>query len=76
MRRNRRRNEFNILLAKTLVGFMAMLVLSAIWNTIMSKYHLNSTAVGGAIVMLLIPVVIYRVSKKIIIALKEDNFIQ
>lgn len=55
---------------------MAMLVLSAIWNTIMSKYHLNSTAVGGAIVMLLIPVAIYRVSKKIIIALKEDNFIQ
>lgn len=56
---------------KAMILFVAMIVLGFTWDVLVKQFHINSTVFTGTVLLILVPVAIYKVTK-LVIKLKRE----
>lgn len=56
---------------KAIILFVAMIVLGFTWDVLVKQFHINSTVFAGTVLLILVPVAIYKVTK-LVIKLKSE----
>lgn len=56
---------------KTMILFIAMIVLGFAWNILVEQFHINSTVFAGTVLLMLVPVAIYKIAQ-LAIKLKRE----
>lgn len=66
-----RRNFAMAGILKAMILFIAMIVLGFTWDVLVKQFHINSTVFAGTVLLILVPVAIYKVTK-LVIKLKSE----
>lgn len=56
---------------KAMILFIAMIVLGFTWDVLVKQFHINSTVFAGTVLLILVPVAIYKATK-LVIKLKSE----
>lgn len=56
---------------KAMILFIAMIVLGFTWDVLVKQFHINSTVFVGTVLLMLVPVAIYKMTQ-LIIKLKRE----
>ena len=54
-----------------MILFIAMIVLGFTWNILVEQFRINSTVFAGTVLLMLVPVAIYKMAK-LVIKLKRE----
>lgn len=66
-----RRNFAMTGILKAMILFIAMIVLGFTWDVLVKQFHINTTVFAGTVLLILVPVAIYKVTK-LVIKLKSE----
>lgn len=66
-----RRNFAMAGILKAMILFIAMIVLGFTWDVLVKQFHINSTVFVGTVLLMLVPVAIYKMTQ-LIIKLKRE----
>lgn len=56
---------------KAMILFIAMIVLGFTWDILVKQFHINSTVFVGTVLLMLVPVAIYKMTQ-LIVKLKRE----
>lgn len=56
---------------KAMILFIAMIVLGFTWDILVKQFHINSTVFVGTVLLMLVPVAIYKMTQ-LIVKLKSE----
>lgn len=56
---------------KAMILFIAMIVLGFTWDILVKQFHINSTVFVGTVLLMLVPVAIYKMAQ-LIVKLKSE----
>lgn len=66
-----RRNFAMTGILKAMILFIAMIVLGFTWDILVKQFHINSTVFVGTVLLMLVPVAIYKMTQ-LIVKLKSE----